>query len=83
MTAWKRIRDTGYPDQETQDSPFYAQVGPENSTAGTWSWTLLRANLDGTQSELTSGTAASEELAKMLAETARLGALAQYETAEG
>jgi hypothetical protein len=85
MTDWKQLPGTGYPDQEGEVAwPFYAQVGPEGDSK--WSWTLLRANLDGTQEELTGSSAgaaaASEELAKMLAEAAGLGALAQYETAE-
>lgn len=85
MPEWKLIKDTGYPDQEADIAgPFYAQVGPEGTTA--WSWTLLRSNRDGTSTELTGSgagaAAASEDLAKMLAEAAGLGALAQYETAE-
>jgi len=85
MPEWKLIKDTGYPDQEADIAgPFYAQVGPEGTTA--WSWTLLRSNRDGTSTELTgsgAGTpAASEDLAKLLAEAAGLGAQAQFETAE-
>ena len=85
--TWHPIEGTGYPDQHASVAwPFHAQVGPADDAAGTWSWTLLRANRDGTETELTgsgrSAPAASEELAKMLAEAAGRGALAQYETAE-
>lgn len=81
MPTWKPIEGTGFPDQESDIAyPFRAQTGPDERTS--WSWTLLRANKDGTETELTSGTAASEELAKMLAEAAAMGATGQYKTAE-
>jgi hypothetical protein len=80
---WKQIKGTGYRDQEADVAyPFYAQVGPEDNEAGTWSWTLLMAGADGFEYELTgSGSAAvaSEDRAKLAAEAAGLGALAVYE----
>ena len=86
-TVWHPIEGTGYPDQEADVAfPFYAQVGPEDSEAGTWSWTLLMAGRDGCEYELTgSGTsapAASEDAAKLAAEAAGLGALAVYELSQ-
>jgi hypothetical protein len=80
MLTWKAIEDTGFPDQEAEVPPFHVQTGPDSGAS--WSWTLLRDNKDGTEAEMTSGTAANEELAKLLGETAAMGALAQYETAE-